>query len=443
MTYSSLKVFRYGQSGYEEARKGSVWCAGVWDRYPAVIAQVHNEKEAIEAVKLARKENLKITIRSGGHSWSCHHLRDGVMMIDVNALREAQVYPDAMMASAQPGLNGSELSDILSRYELFFPTGHCPTVCIGGYLLQGGYAWNGRKYGPACMSIIGIDAITADGEFVHCDEKENADLLWAARGAGPGFFALVTRFYLKVYPSHAVAMRNLYEFPIDVHDDLFRWAHSIGKQTELELIGMIFRDDKKNIKKPIMSFLAVAFTDDEESARQLLKEAEECPVRGRAITAEEYSLQNLTTLSAGAYLHYLPEKRYLADNIWYSDFENILPRMTSIIEQFPPAPSHTQWTNWGYVKTPKRLDMAFSQEDDFYLALYGAWDAPVDDEKYRLWVTDQMKTLAPYSSGVQLADENLMNRPARFMSEENKRQLDQLRAKWDSQQVFPKWWNYT
>lgn len=82
------------------------------------------------------------------------------------------------------------------------------------------------------VPVFGIDAITADGEFVHADEKENADLLWAARGAGPGFFALVTRFYIKVYPRYAVAMRNLYEFPIHAHDELFRWAHKIGVQTE-------------------------------------------------------------------------------------------------------------------------------------------------------------------------------------------------------------------
>jgi len=269
MPNTKLKLFRRGEHGYEEARRAGTWCASVWDRYPAIIAQVHNEKQAVEAVKLALKENLKITVRSGGHSWAGNHLRDGVMMIDVNALQEAKVDPITMTASAQPGLKGSELNNILSTYELFFPVGHCPTVCIGGYLLQGGYAWNGRKYGPACMSIIGIDAITAEGELIHADEHENAELLWAARGAGPGFFALVTRFYVKVYPRYAVAMRTLYEFPISVHDELFRWAHKIGLHTELELIGMIFRDERKDPIYPIISFLAVAYADNERRVSAL------------------------------------------------------------------------------------------------------------------------------------------------------------------------------
>lgn len=439
MANVKLDLYRRGDHGYEEARRGTVWCASVWDRYPAVIVKVRNEQEAVEAVKLANKEKLKITVRSGGHSWPGNHLRDDVMLIDVNALKDATVDRAAMTATAQPGLKGSELNEILSTYELFFPVGHCPTVCIGGYLLQGGYAWNGRKYGPACMSVIGIDAVTAEGKLVHADENENPDLLWAARGAGPGFFALVTRFYVKVYPRHAVALRHLYEFKIDAHDELFHWAHKIGRTTDLELVGMIFRDEKKDTKNPIISFLAVSFSDSEVNARKELEEASECPVRNRAFTREEFTRQSVTNLSAGAYLHYLADKRYLADNVWYKDFDKILPAIKPLIDDFPPAPSHTQWTNWGYVKAPERLDMAFSEENDFYLALYAAWPNPSDDEKYRSFVTDRMKAMAKHSSGIQLADENLMNRPAKFMADANIAKLDKLRAKWDPERIFPEW----
>lgn len=439
METPKLQIFRRGEHGYEEARRGATWCASVWDRYPAVIAKVHNEQQAVEAVQLALKENLKITVRSGGHSWSGNHLRDGVLMIDVNALQETSVDPINMTATAQPGIQGSELNSILSSYELFFPVGHCPTVCIGGYLLQGGYAWNGRKYGPACMSIIGIDVVTAEGKLIHADEKENTDLLWAARGAGPGFFALVTRFYIKVYPRYAVAMRNLYEFPVSVYEDLFRWGHKIGRQTELELIGMVFREEQKDPKRPIISFLGVAYANSEIEARKLLQEMQDCPVLNQAITIEEYHRQSLKELTAGAYMHYLADKRYLADNVWYKDFEKILPHMGAIIDEFPPAPSHTQWTNWGFAKTPRRVDMAYSLEDDFYLALYGAWSDPLEDTKYTQWITERMRALQPYSSGIQLADENLRNRPERFMSDANMQRLDNLREKWDPEKRFPEW----
>jgi FAD/FMN-containing dehydrogenase len=73
-------------------------------------------------------------------------------------------------------------------------------VSLGGFLLQGGFGWNSRLWGPACCSILGMDIVTADGELVHANESENADLFWAARGSGPGFFGVVTRFHLCLQP---------------------------------------------------------------------------------------------------------------------------------------------------------------------------------------------------------------------------------------------------
>ena len=72
-------------------------------------------------------------------------------------------------------------------------------MALGGYLLQGGFGWNGRVHGPACMSVEAIDVVTAAGELVRADAEQHPDLFWAARGAGPGFFGVVTRFHLRLY----------------------------------------------------------------------------------------------------------------------------------------------------------------------------------------------------------------------------------------------------
>ncbi|MER6546723.1 hypothetical protein [Streptomyces sp. NPDC001250] len=48
-----------------------------------------------------------------------------------------------------------------------------------------------------------MDVVTAAGELVRCSETENADLFWAARGSGPGFFGVVTEFRLRTRPSSA------------------------------------------------------------------------------------------------------------------------------------------------------------------------------------------------------------------------------------------------
>ena len=55
---------------------------------------------------------------------------------------------------------------------------------------------------------MAIDVVTAAGELVYASEHENADLLWAARGAGPGYFGAVVAFYLRVRPRPAVFVQS-------------------------------------------------------------------------------------------------------------------------------------------------------------------------------------------------------------------------------------------
>lgn len=43
-----------------------------------------------------------------------------------------------------------------------------------------------QNWGWACEQIAAIDVVTAEGATRHCNELENKDLFWAARGAGPG-----------------------------------------------------------------------------------------------------------------------------------------------------------------------------------------------------------------------------------------------------------------
>ena len=47
------------------------------------------------------------------------------------------------------------------------------------------------------------------------------------------------------------------------------------------------------------------------------------------------------------------------------------------------------------------------------------------------WPAGQMRRLEPLSRGIQLADENLHHRPARFLTDENAARLESLRAQYD------------
>jgi FAD/FMN-containing dehydrogenase len=435
------QILRRGDAGYEEARRKAVWHAGTPARFPEVIVRAHDDNDVVAAVRLAREEGRKVAVRSGGHSWAGSHLRDGIVLLDVSQLRDVSVNAKEMTATAQPGLKGSELDATLSKQDLFFPIGHCTNVCIGGYLLQGGFAWRGREFGPSCMSVTGIDVVTANGEIIHADETHNADLFWAARGAGPGFCAVVTRFYVKLYKRHKITLKNFYIYPPEVWEQFFRWSRSIEGDLppEIELTNIMYRDASISTEAPAVSVLATAYSDDERHARDVLSVFETCPVRDRALIADVGQSTTLGELTSfGTAAHYPADKRFIADNMWtHASFDDLLPSLKSIHAALPPAPSHMVWFPW--TLTPKRPSMAYSLEDELYIAIYAAWDDAADDERYRSFVTERLRAMEHLSTGIQLADENLINRPRRFVADENLRRLDKIRSVFDPDGLFVSW----
>jgi FAD/FMN-containing dehydrogenase len=426
-----------GDSGYEEARCGKMWNCRVPSRYPEVVVQPRSDDDIVAAVRLARKHGLKIAVRSGGHSWAASFLREGGMLIDLSGMREFTVDAEARTARLQPGLRGTDFNHALRKLDLFFPSGHCMSVGLGGFLLQGGFGWNSRLWGPACASVTAIDVVTADGELLRADATQNTDLLWAARGAGPGFFGVVTRFEVKLQRRPKIMMRSDYLYPIEVIDDVLRWARSIQPSLARTMECMVFvRRDFFGHQGPGALVTAPVLADSREEALAALAMLETCPVMQKAVTREVNIVTELDDLLQGAEdLLYPRERRWAVDNMWTSaPADDLLPGMRKIAATLPRAPSHMMWMMWG---PPQPLpDMAFSKQDDLYIALYAVWQDRAEDAAHQAWVTDHMRGLERFSSGIQLADENLLARPFRFLADANFARLRALRSKYDPSGLF-------
>jgi FAD/FMN-containing dehydrogenase len=434
-------VYRREDEGYDAARRATVWNARIPDRFPDLVVRVGTVEDVQRAVRHAAREGLTVGIRSGGHSWSANHVRDGGMLLDLSELRDVVLDVENMAAQVGPGTRGHELCAVLEEQGLFFPAGHCKGVAVGGYLLQGGYGWNSRRVGPACESVTAVDVVTADGELVHADHYENADLFWAARGSGPGFFGVVVRFHLTLYPQPPVSGMSTYLYPLDQMDEVYAWAHRIGPEVDrrVELQMLMSRSfPAAGVEEPAIAIGAPVFADTEEEARQAVALLDTCPVRGRALVAEPFLPMPLQDWYSIVMEEYPDGHRYATDNMWTSaPVEDLLPGLHRIADGLPPAPSHCLWLNWG--PSPKRQDMAYSVEDDIYLALYGMWADPADDDRYADWAVSNMRSMEPLATGVQLADENLGERPARFATDDAMARLDEIRARWDPTGRFHSW----
>ena len=222
------KLWRRGDDGYEEARVGRVFNARRPQRFPAAILLAADEDDVVAGVRLARDEQLRVAVRSGGHSWAAWSVRDGSLLIDLGAMREMSYDAATHVATVNPAVRGgTELAPFLTDRGRAFPGGHCESVGLGGFLLQGGQGWNSRSWGWACENVLAVDVVTADGDLVRADEYENSDLYWAARGAGPGFPGIVTRFHLNTYELPPVMVQDTWTFRLEDAEPLLRWLHDV------------------------------------------------------------------------------------------------------------------------------------------------------------------------------------------------------------------------
>src|SRR5215472_7594847 len=205
-----------GDSHYERLRRSMVWNQLVPQRYPRIIVQAANENAVAEAVRFARSNGMKVAIRGGGHNWAGLSLCDDSLLIDLGRLKNVSLDRDARIAVIQPAVTSRDFNRRLAAEGLAFPVGHCTTVPMSGFLLNGGIGWNFNAWGPSCLSIEAARVVTADGSLVVASEQENADLLWAVRGAGPGFFGVVTEYTLRLFPAPGAIMTSNYHYPLEL-----------------------------------------------------------------------------------------------------------------------------------------------------------------------------------------------------------------------------------
>jgi hypothetical protein len=439
------RVWWRGDEGYEEARQAAVWNLLKPDRYPEVIVRPTGDQDVVAAVRLARERGLKVKARGGGHSWTASAVRDG-MLIDFTDFKQITIDADACTATVTPSVMGMELIEALAPHGLFFPGGHCSGVGLGGYLLQGGFGWNGRALGPACASVRAIDVVTAEGELIHSDDTTNPDFIWAARGSGPGFFGVVTRFHLKVHPLPAALFVSTYAYPLEVFDEVIPWFLETSASLPAAVEPLLFTTEPPGAG-PLMGVSGVSFLESEPKARDALALLETCPALERATTRRTMiptSTPELNALGATPMsfrgLHgpgstgTAPLYRHCVDGMWTDAAPADLTReLRELFETMPTPESSVLLTPWREMEVRNGV---FSMQASLYVSPVAAWTDLRDDERCTAWATGQMRRLEPLSKGIQLADENLINRLAPFMAPDKLERLERLRATYDPDGLF-------
>lgn len=221
------------------------WCwAMSWyrikpTRYPSVVAQPTEQDDLALLLAYAKKADKPVTFRSSGHNISLAFLQEGVITVDMSQFTSLTIDAENKTAWAGPGLLSEHLNKATYDQGLAFPSAHTGFVSIGGFLLGGGLGWNMPARGLSSASIIAAEVMLADGSVVTASEHENADLYWAMRGAGPGFFGGVLRYKLQLYKTPSI-VKNVYSFSQDklaeASEEILRVLPQSEYRTELTCV---------------------------------------------------------------------------------------------------------------------------------------------------------------------------------------------------------------
>ncbi|MEU7801171.1 FAD-binding oxidoreductase [Micromonospora arborensis] len=196
-----------GDRLHEPGDPGFVTTTRLWngavDRAPVLVAQCLNDDEVADAVRIATRCHLPLSVRSGGHDWAGRALRDGGLVLDLTGLSDVRVDPDAATVTIGGGATAAELLAAARPHDLVVPTGVVRDVGMAGLTLAGGYGPLCGRFGLTLDNLLGAEVVLADGRRVTADPDHDAELYWALRGGG-GNLGVVTELRFRAHRLPAV-----------------------------------------------------------------------------------------------------------------------------------------------------------------------------------------------------------------------------------------------
>lgn len=429
-----------GDPGYDEARKAVIWNKRLdAARSPLAVVSIRSAEQAAAAVRFAARHGLRVSPRGSGHHYGAAALREGGLLLDLGALDLVEVDSQARTARVGAGVLGGALSERLAAEGLAFPVGHCVDVGLSGYILAGGFGWNAGEWGAACASVSGIEMVTATGEIVLACEDRHADLFWAARGAGPGFFAAVTAYHLRLHPlPMAYAWRGV--FTARSAPALADWLTAATDASPREVEIGCFLFDHWDTGEPAIVLRVSACGASEPAARDKVAAFTTPPVQAAMIDEPKGEARPFTELFG---LSPMPAgKRVAADHLW-SDAP--LGELLMAVHQLhAPSPHSTidLVAFGGHTRVPLPDRAALSRGGGTGVGIYALWDDAADDDANRAWVRQVDEALSPWRRGRYAGEADLTLTPGRraeCFTPEALERLESLRAIHDPGGVFFAW----
>lgn len=200
---------------------------------PQTVAHVQS------VLSYAKIKGKSIAVRSGGHNWFGVSLAADVV-VDMRKFDSIEI--ENSCAKVGPAALGQVLNERANKLGLWFPSGHCVGVPLGGYLLGGGFGWfqhaNGR--GMAAEWIQSMQIVTADGVVLSdINDKNHPDWMWLARGSASMFPGVVLSFTIQLHRLPSILRQQTTFFEIDQYENVVKFLceqQNLSNRLELSVV---------------------------------------------------------------------------------------------------------------------------------------------------------------------------------------------------------------
>jgi len=422
------------EPGGSAAQDALVWNGRKPERKARVIVRAASVEDVQEAVRTAAHLGLRVSPRGGGHQFTGIAAKAD-MVIDLSALDSMRIDAEGRQARLEPAVTNTRLATALDRHGLAFPTGHCGSVTVSGYLLGGGVGWNSSAWGFACFSVTAVEVVLADGRLITASRDENPDVFWAVRGGGPGFFGIVTAYHVRLQEAPRGSQTMVRVYPASALGAVAEWSERVMAKAP-DIVEFTVKV-AAGPAGPVLAAIANVFARSEAEAREVFEALGSGAPDGAfevvgPIPTPISALYEFTDPSTPV------EHRYGVDTFWSdAGFEAALAPVVAAIASAPSEKSFAVVSLRSNAR-PTPDEAAFSCHGRIIAVLYGIWPEEEDDATNLIWLRTSMDACHPVATGSYVGEADL-DRPGKrlpTLSPASELRLAGLAARHDPQGVF-------
>jgi hypothetical protein len=425
--------------GYDQAR--AVYNAMI-DRRPALIARATDGDDVAQTIAFARRHDLLLAVRGGGHNGGGLGVCDDGVVIDLSGLNAIEVDPAGRTVRVGGGATWGQVDGATHEAGLAVPCGIISTTGVGGLTLGGGIGYLSRKCGLTIDNLLEAEVVLADGTQTRASADQNPDLFWALRGGG-GNFGVVTSFRFRAHPVSDVLAGPTF-WPLEQTPEVMRFYREFMPAAPRELGGFF----------ALMTVPPADFLPAELHFRKVCA-VMWCYTGAPAAAADVFAPVHEigTPLLHGVGPMPFPALQSLFDGLyspglqwyWRADFVSELPdaaieQHRKFGERLPTLHSSMHmYPIDGAVQDVGQTDTPFSYRDsNFAEVIIGVDPDPANAGAIRDWTVDYWEATHPYSAGGAYVNFMMDEGDARVRASygRNYDRLATAKASYDPENVF-------